>query len=163
MSTSRRVDKDVVHIYSRILLSLRKNEITPFANSNMDEPRDYDCPAKWSKSDKKEKYRMTPLIYGIEKKWHKWIYKAETHRLREWIYACLGGRIELKSVGEFWMGMYTLLYLKWITKKDLVYSTWNSVHCYVAAWMGGELAGEWTHGYVQLNPFTVHLEISQCC
>ena len=35
--------------------------------------------------------------------------------------------------------MYTLLYLKCITNKDLLYSTWNSAQCYVAAWMGGEL------------------------
>ena len=37
------------------------------------------------------------------------------------------------------MDMYTLLYLKWITNKDLLYSTGNSVQCYVAAWMEGEL------------------------
>ena len=30
--------------------------------------------------------------------------------------------------------MYTLLYLKWITNKVLLYSTWNSAQCYVAAW-----------------------------
>ena len=41
-------------------------------------------------------------------------------------------------VREFWMDMYTLLYLKWITNKDPLYSTWNSAQCYVAAWMGGE-------------------------
>ena len=40
------------------------------------------------------------------------------------------------------MDMYTLLYLKWISNKDLLYSTWNSVQCYVAAWMGGELGRE---------------------
>ena len=40
------------------------------------------------------------------------------------------------------MGMYTVLYLKWITNKDLLYSTWNSAQCYVAAWMGGEFGGE---------------------
>ena len=34
--------------------------------------------------------------------------------------------------------MYTLLYLKWITNKDLLYSTGNSAQCYMAAWMGGE-------------------------
>ena len=27
---------------------------------------------------------------------------------------------------------------KWITHKDPLYSTENSVQCYVAAWMGGE-------------------------
>ena len=37
------------------------------------------------------------------------------------------------------MGMYPLLYLKWITNRDLLYSTWNSAQCYVAAWMGGSL------------------------
>ena len=29
----------------------------------------------------------------------------------------------------------------WITIKDLLDSTWNSVHCYVAAWMGEDLGG----------------------
>jgi len=37
------------------------------------------------------------------------------------------------------MDMYTLLYFKWITNKDLLYSTGNSAQCYVAVWMGGEL------------------------
>ena len=34
-------------------------------------------------------------------------------------------------VREFGMHMSTLLYLKWITNKDLLYSTWNSVQCHV--------------------------------
>ena len=46
-------------------------------------------------------------------------------------------------VREFGMDMYTLLNFKWITNKDLLYSTWNSAQCYVAAWMGGEFGGEW--------------------
>ena len=37
----------------------------------------------------------------------------------------------------------TLVYLKWITSKDLLYSTLNSSKCYVAAWMGEEFVGEW--------------------
>ena len=45
------------------------------------------------------------------------------------------------------MDMYALLYLKWITNKDLLYNIWNSAQCYVAAWMGGEFGGEWTHIY----------------
>ena len=45
-------------------------------------------------------------------------------------------------VREFGMDMYRLLYLKWITNKDLLYSTGNSAQHYVAAWMGGEFAGE---------------------
>jgi len=34
-----------------------------------------------------------------------------------------------------------LLYLKWITNKDLLYSTQNSAQCYVAAWMGESFGG----------------------
>ena len=40
-------------------------------------------------------------------------------------------------VREFEMHGYTWLYLKWITNKDLLYSTWNSVQCYMATWMKG--------------------------
>ena len=42
---------------------------------------------------------------------------------------------------EFQMDMYTLLYLTWVTNKDLLHSTGNSAQCYVAAWMGGGLGG----------------------
>ena len=42
-------------------------------------------------------------------------------------------------VREFGMDMYTLLYLKWLNSKDLLYSTGNSAQCYVAACMRGEL------------------------
>ena len=61
------------------------------------------------------------------------------------------------------MDMYTLLYLKWITNKDLLYSTWNSAQCYVAAWMGWEFGGEWIHVYLRLSPFAAHLKLSQHC
>ena len=40
------------------------------------------------------------------------------------------------------MDMYTLLYLKPITNKDLLYSTGNSVQRYAAVWMGGGLGGD---------------------
>ena len=46
-------------------------------------------------------------------------------------------------------------------QKDLLYSTGNSAQCYVAVWMGEKFGGEWTHIYVWLSPFTVHLKISQ--
>ena len=66
-------------------------------------------------------------------------------------------------VREFGMDMYTLLYLKWITSKDLLYSTGNVAQYYVAAWMGGEFGGEWIHVCVWLSPFAVHLKLSQHC
>ena len=59
--------------------------------------------------------------------------------------------------------MYTLLYLKWITNKDLLWSIGNSAPSYVAAWMGGEFGREWIHVYVWLSPSTVHLKLSQYC
>ena len=59
------------------------------------------------------------------------------------------------------MDMYTLLYFKWITKKDLLDSTGNSAQGYVAAWMGGEFGEEWIHVYVWLSTFAVHLKPSQ--
>ena len=40
------------------------------------------------------------------------------------------------------MDMFTLPYLKWITNKDIQYSTWNSVQGYMAAWIGGYLRGD---------------------
>ena len=48
-----------------------------------------------------------------------------------------------RIVREFGMDAYTLLYLKWITNRELLYSTWNSAQSYAAAWMGGEFGGEW--------------------
>ena len=46
------------------------------------------------------------------------------------------------------MVLYTLLYLKWITKKDLLYSSWNSAQCYMRAGMGGRFEEEWIHIYI---------------
>ena len=66
-------------------------------------------------------------------------------------------------VSEFGIDMYTLLYLKRITNKDLLCSTGNSAQCYVAAWMGGESGGERIHVYVWLSYFAVHLKLSQHC
>ena len=58
-------------------------------------------------------------------------------------------------IREFGMDMYTLLYLKWITNKDLLYSTWNSAQSYVA-----EFGEEWILVYVWLRPFAVLLKLS---
>ena len=53
------------------------------------------------------------------------------------------------TVRESGMDMHTLLYLKWITNKDLLCGTGNSAHCDVAAWRGGGLgenADMYMHG-----------------
>ena len=46
--------------------------------------------------------------------------------------------------------------MRFCVNKDLLYSTWKSVQCHVAAWMGGESGGEWIHvyGWLTLSLFT---------
>ena len=88
--------------------------------------------------------------------------QKETHRLKRMNLWSPRGRIEGRD-REFGMDTYTLLYLKWIMNKDLLYSTGNSARCYVAAWMGEEFGREWIHLCVWLNPFSVHLKLSQHC
>ena len=74
--------------------------------------------------------------------------KTETHRLREWTCGYPGKGWKEGVVRQFEMDMSTLLYLKWVTNKDLLYGTWNAAQWYAAAWMGGEFGGEWIHAYV---------------
>ena len=45
-------------------------------------------------------------------------------------------------VRESGRAVYTLLYLRRITKKDLLCTTWNSAPCYVEAWMGAGFGRE---------------------
>ena len=72
------------------------------------------------------------------------INQKQTHRLKE-----LDRRLPEGKYGgrerEFGTAMYTVVYLKCITDKDLLRSAWNSAHCYAAAWMGGKCGGEWIH------------------
>ena len=85
--------------------------------------------------------------------------QKETHRLREQTHGCWEEGQGKRIVREFGTDMYTLLYLKWKSNSDLLYSTWNSAQCHVAAWMGGELGGEWIHIDVRLSPFADHLKL----
>ena len=57
------------------------------------------------------------------------------------------GERDLRELGVY-MYPLTLLYLKWITNKGLLYSTGNFAQCYVEAWMGGEFVGEQIHVHV---------------
>ena len=57
--------------------------------------------------------------------------QKQTHRLREPTYGYGGGGWGEGIVREIGIDMYTLLHLKWITNKDLLYSTGNSAQYYV--------------------------------
>ena len=49
---------------------------------------------------------------------------------------------------KFGIDIYTLLYIKQITNKDLLYSTGNSTQDSVMAYMGKEPKKEWIYVYV---------------
>ena len=111
----------------------------------------YPKPNVWCSYRKKNTQRYTeersPFKSGSRKK------KSGSRWQEEW-----GGGIRREFEIE-----YTQLYLKWITSKDLPYSTGNSAQYYVAAWMGG---GWRENGYmciVWLRPFFVHLKLSEQC
>ena len=64
-------------------------------------------------------------------------------------------------MGEgFGIDMYILLYLKWITNRDKLFSTGNSAPFYVAAWMGGKFGEECIQVYVWLSIFSLYLKVS---
>ena len=64
------------------------------------------------------------------------IKQKESHRRSKLMVAQGEGRVK-----DFGKVMYTLLYLQWITNKNLLSSTWNSAQSRAPAWMwvfGGE-------------------------
>ena len=87
--------------------------------------------------------------------------QKQTHRLREKLMVARETNWGKRQ--GVWEGHVHTAYLKWITNKDLLYSTGHSIQRYVPAWMGGVFRGEWIHVYVWLNPFAVHLNLSQHC
>ena len=97
----------------------------------------------------KGKSEVTNLVLGLRK-------CKELFSLKVILLRGMGEGI----VRKFGMGVFTLLYLKQITNKDLLYSTGNSAQCYVAAWMGGEFDGEWIHTHEWLSLLTVHLKLT---
>ena len=64
-------------------------------------------------------------------------------------------------VREFGIDRYTLLYLKWITNKDLLHMELCGMLC--GSLDGRGVWGRWIHVYVWLSPFTVRLKLTQRC
>ena len=101
----------------------------------LDRPRE--CHAEGSKSDKEGEISCDiPCMWHLKSFFTK---QKETHRLQNEFMVVRVGMGRHRDSGKF---MYTLLYLKWIANKDLLYSTWNSAQCYVPAWWEEGLQGE---------------------
>ena len=63
---------------------------------------------------------------------------------------------------EFGIDMSTLLYLKLIPSKGILYSTWNSAQL-CGSLDDRESGGDWVHVYVWWSPFAVHLNPLKHC
>ena len=113
----------------------------------MNGPRD--CHNEWSKSGTEWE-----ISYDV---WYKWTCLPKSNRLTDFEYEILvtrGKRWGEGTVREFEINMNTLLYLKWITNKTLLYSTENSAQCYVATeWEGslGENGCMYVYDWVTLQ------------
>ena len=57
--------------------------------------------------------------------------------------------------------MYTLLYIKQITNKDLLYSTGNYTQYFAITYMGKESEKEPIYLSIYLNHFALHLKLTQ--
>ena len=66
------------------------------------------------------------------------------------------GRMGEGIVKEFGINKYTLLYLKWRTKKDLPDSTWNSAQRLCGSLDGRGIGGQWIYACVWLNTLGSH-------
>ena len=83
----------------------------------MDDPRD--CHTEWSKLEKYHVTSLTCAIYKEIMQMNLLTNQKETHRLREWAYGFQKEGWGEGIVRQFGMDMYTLLYFKWISNKDL--------------------------------------------
>ena len=135
--------EDVVHIYDGIL-AIKKNEIMPFSATWMDLEI-----ITLSEASQKEKgkYHMISLICGIYNmtQMNLSTKQKQSHRLREQIYGYQGEGLRGGIDWEFGIDMYTLLYLKYITNRDLLYSTGNSTQYSIITYMGKESEKEWIY------------------
>ena len=133
MPINRWMDKeDVVHIYNGTLLN-RKKEQNWVICRDMDGPRD--CHTEWSKSEReKQILYINAYMWNLEK-WYRWTGLQGRSR---------GTDIENKRVdtkggkwregggggGKNWeigIDIYTLICIKWITNKNLLYKKINKI------------------------------------
>ena len=96
-----------------------------------------------------------------------WGWRVWTHTLREWTSGCPEERWEEGIVREFGMDLCTLLYLKWITNKDLLNSTGTLLSVlWQPGWEGslGENGYMYMYGWIpSLFIWNYHNIVNQLC
>ena len=132
MPIDRWMDKEVVHIYNGILLS-QKKERNWVICWDVDGPRD--CHTEWSKSERKKQISyINSYMWNLEK-WYRWT----SLQGRNWDTDVANKRMDTKW-GKRWRGwggggmnweigidMYTLMCIKWMTNKNLLYKKINNI------------------------------------
>ena len=142
--------KKLWYIYKGILLS-HKKERKNAIYSNVDGPRDCHTEVCEVSQTEKDTYHMISLICGIQKNGtNEPIYKTEIESQMQ--KTNLWFPREKGSVGginwEIGIDIYTLLYIKQITNKNLLYSTGNSTQYSAMTYVGIESKKEWIYVYV---------------
>ena len=74
--------------------------------------------------------------------------QKQSYRCRRQTYSYQGVKRGGGINWEIGIDIYTLLYIKQITNKDLLYSTGNSIQYSVMAYMRKESKKEWIYVYV---------------
>ena len=133
MPIDRRMDKeDVVHTYNGILLSHKKAR-NWVIHGDVDGSRD--CHTEWSKSEREKQISyINAYMWNLEK-WYSWTGLQG----RNWDTAVENKRMDTKGgkrlgVGgggvmnwEIGIDMYTLMCIKWMTNKNLLYKKINKI------------------------------------
>ena len=131
MPIDRQMDKeDVVHIYNGILLS-HKKERNWVICSHIDGSRDFHT--EWSKSEReKQILYINAYMWNLEK-WYRWTSLQGRNRDTdvEKKHGHQGGKVAAGGGGgggmnwEIGIDIYTLICIKWITNKNLLYKKIN--------------------------------------
>ena len=105
----------------------------PFAATWMD------ILSELSQSDR-ERYHMMSLKCGLKKRIQMNLYTKwkQTHRLREQAYGYQRGKGAGRGSWEYGVNSYTLLYIKKINSKALLYSTGNYIQYLIKTYIGKE-------------------------
>ena len=131
MPTDGRMEKEVVvHIYNGILISHKKEQNWVIC---WDMDGSTDCHTEWSQSEKQISY-INMYMWNLEK-WYRWTGLQG----RNWDTDVENERMDTKG-GKRWgsggggvmnwvigIDMYTLMCIKWMTNKNLLYKNINKI------------------------------------